>query len=136
MKTIPRTMGPVAKQALPRQFSRILGKLSALPFAESVDLARTAYDQSSTPRQRVIAMRLRLRVLQDHFAALHAAPAPQDDVIDAIVITDTPPPAIDIPVVDEKPAPRKRAPKMMQMNLESDALSLMMDALGDSTDAD
>ena len=123
-----------APLALPRQFSRIFGKLRNLPPDEGTAIAKAAYDRCNDPRQRHLAMRLRLRLLHDQYGALHRHPDT------AAQIEETPQPPVQevvtppAEVIPPPPPPRKKQPKMMMMNLESNDLSAMMDALSDQTE--
>ena len=67
-ETMPRpsTRKPLT---LPRSFSRVLGRLLTLPAAESLPLANSVYAQTSDPAQRALALRLRLRLLQEALEA-------------------------------------------------------------------
>jgi len=122
--------------ALPRQFSRIFGKLRNLPPQDGLAIAHAAYSRTDHPQQRNLAMRLRIRLLQEYHANLHAQ---QDQPAEPAVIEAAPPPEVEIitppaEIIPPPPPVKKKQPKMMMMNLEGDALSSMMDALSDPSD--
>lgn len=132
MTQLENRVGLGKPMTLPRNFSRVLSKLIAMPAADSMALATAAYHGAKTPAQRQIAMKLRLRLLQE---ALLAQPQKQEDapeeqedeIIDLIAEPVEEPP--------EAPLPPK-GPTMMKMDLESDALSLMMSQLSASDEDD
>lgn len=140
MKTTAPSAGTPQKPALPRQFSRILGKLLAMTLAESLPVAKTAYANARSGKERHLAMQLRLRLLHEGLAALHAGPAVPDDdtdIIEGTVVHVKPAPAVPVPPPappPPPPAPKVRKPKMMRMDLDGDALSQMMNALDDGDD--
>lgn len=111
---------------LPRSFSRVLGRLIALPAPEGLHLAKSAYHKATHPTQRVLAMRLRLRLLQEAKEA-KAAPTPEPEPEPEV--TEEPIPSI------EPVKPRKEA-KLVSMDPASAALSDMMSELGGSGEAD
>lgn len=113
---------------LPRSLSRVLSRLMAMPPEDSLPLAKDAHAGAACPRQRNIAMRLRVRLLQE---ALHALQNPVEDV---------PEPVIEIvPEPEPEPEPKKPAAKtgkLVSMDLEGGALAMMMQGLGGSDDDD
>ncbi len=117
---------------LPRSFSRVLGRLIALPHGESLPLAKAAYDTAKTPTERLLAMRLRLRLLQEATeAASKPSPAPEP------LAPPNPEPEPEPEPVEETPPPKPpKAAKLTAMDPGSDALSMMMSELGGSDDDD
>jgi hypothetical protein len=115
---------------LPRSFSRVLGRLIALPHDESLPLAKAAYETARTPAERLLAMRLRLRLLQEAAEAKSKpkpTPAPEPLA----------PPEPEPEPVEETPLPNPpKAAKLVAMDPASDALSMMMSELGGSGDDD
>jgi hypothetical protein len=142
-ETTPRP-GLKKPLTLPRSFSRVLGRLIALPADQSLPLARAAYDGADTPAKRLLAMRLRLRLLQEAAeAASRPAPAPAPPPAPAPLPEPDPEPAQEVlpPEVPEPAEPPKaakapKAAKLTTMDPGSDALSMMMSELGGSGDAD
>lgn len=138
MTSVNTPAGTGLKIALPRQFSRILGKLQQVPLADSLPLVNAAYDRATTPKERHLAMRLRLRLLNDHHALRRAGPpkvAEAQDTVDAPIIAVVAAQEIlDPEPVQPATPPKVRKPKMMRMDLEGDMLSSMMHALNDDPD--
>jgi outer membrane biosynthesis protein TonB len=115
---------------LPRSLSRVLRRLLAMPHEESLPLAKEAHANAQCPRQRIIAMRLRLRLLQEALQSLHApVEEPPEPVVE---IVEEPDPE---PVEEPKPASNKTG-KLVSMDLEGGALAMMMQGLGGSDDND
>lgn len=111
---------------LPRSLSRLL----ALPVQDSLPLAKEAHANARCPRQRVIAMRLRVRLLQE---ALQALQTPVEEPPEPVIeIVPEPEPE---PVEAPKKAPAKTG-KLVSMDLEGGALAMMMQGLGGSGDDD
>lgn len=113
---------------LPRSFSRVLGRLIALPAPEGLHLAKSAYDAATHPTQRVLAMRLRLRLLQETIEA-KAAPRPEPETESKIEVTKE-------PIPDIEPAKPAKEAKLITMDPASAALSDMMSELGGSGESD
>ncbi len=136
--------GPLstARLALPRQCSRMLGRLLALPLAESLPAAGRVYDNAATPMERHLAMRLRLRLLAEGYARLQRAatePAAEEEEITILEPEAEPEPEPEpAPELVDEPAPGPSAPKvkMMQMDLNSDLLSQMMADFDTDDDAE
>lgn len=119
---------------LPRSFSRVLGRLIALPPGESLPLAKAAYETAKTPAERLLAMRLRLRLLQE---ASEAASKPTPALAPAPPAPPEPEPEPEPEPVEETPPPKPpKAAKLIAMDPGSDALSMMMSELGGRSDAD
>lgn len=119
---------------LPRSLSRGLSRLMAMHPKESLPLAKDIHEKATCPRQRNIAMRLRLRLLQE---ALHAMQNPVEDKIEPLVEV-VPEPASE-PKPDLEPTPPKPAAKtgkLVSMDLEGGALAMMMQGLGNNDDSD
>ncbi|MAN99638.1 hypothetical protein [uncultured Roseovarius sp.] len=116
---------------LPRSFSRVLGRLLTLPATESLPLANSVYTQTQDPVQRALALRLRLRLLQEALDAPRK-PAPPVKAEPEVL----PPPA---PEPEPEPAPPPKpakAPKLVSLDLAGGALSMMMNELGSGEDAE
>ena len=116
---------------LPRSFSRVLGRLLTLPAAESLPLANSVYAQTQDPVQRALALRLRLRLLQEALDAPRKPAPPVKPEPEAL-----PPPAPEPepePALPPKPA---KAPKLVSLDLAGGALSMMMNELGSGEDAE
>ena len=150
---MPDTARPARKPlTLPRSFSRVLGRLLTLPPAESLELAKQAHAAAATPEQRVLALRLRLRLLQEarerEAATGKDAAEPADTPAD-----DTPAEAGPEPETDPEPEPEARPEPEAEPEAEphaetppppakeatltvidpaGDALTQMMGALGGS----
>lgn len=119
---------------LPRSFSRVLGRLIALPHGESLPLAKAAYNTAKTPAERLLAMRLRLRLLQE---ATEAASKPEPSPAPEPLAPPNPAPEPEPEPVEETPPPKPpKAAKLIAMDPGSDALSMMMSELGGSGDDD
>lgn len=118
---------------LPRSLSRVLSRLLAMRPEDSLPLAKEVHATATCPRQRIIAMRLRVRLLQEAFQTLQTPP-----------VEDIPEPVIEIvpepvPVPEPVAVPKKPAPKMgklVSMDLEGGALAMMMQGLGGSAGDD
>lgn len=132
-ETTPRP-GLKKPLTLPRSFSRVLGRLIALPPAESLPLAKAAHETARTPAERLLAMRLRLRLLQEACEAeakRNAAPVPVP------LATPEPAPEPEPELVEETPPSKPpKAARLMALDPGSDALSMMMSELGGSGDDD
>lgn len=116
---------------LPRSFSRVLGRLLTMPAAESLPVASAAYAQATDPMQRILAMRLRLRLLQEALDAPHK-PAVPAKVKPEILPLPEPEPE---PEPVEAPAPKPaKVSKLISLDLAGGALSMMMNELGNSED--
>lgn len=118
---------------LPRQMNRIFGKLRNLPPLDGLAIATAAYAKTDDPQQRSLAMRFRLRLMQEYYANLHAT-EDQPEVAEV-----APPPVAEIitppaEIIPPPPPVRKKQPKMMMMDLENNDLSMMMDALSDPSE--
>ena len=121
---------------LPRSLSRVLSRLLAMPPEDSLPLAKDAHANAACPRQRNIAMRLRVRLMQE---ALHALQNPVEDVPEPVIeIVPEPEPEPE-PEPAPEPEPKKPAAKtgkLVSMDLEGGALAMMMQGLGGSDDDD
>jgi predicted component of type VI protein secretion system len=113
---------------LPRSLSRVLSRLLAMPPEDSLPLARDAHASATCPRQRIIAMRLRLRLLQEALQALQSpvVETPEPEPVIEIVPEPEPEP------VEEPKAPAPKMGKLISMDLEGGALAMMMQGLGGS----
>ncbi len=112
-------------------FSRVLGRLLTLPATESLPLANSVYAQTQDPVQRALALRLRLRLLQEALDAPRKPAPPVKPEPEAL-----PPPAPEPepePALPPKPA---KAPKLVSLDLAGGALSMMMNELGNGEDAE
>lgn len=115
---------------LPRSLSRVLSRLMAMPHEDSLPLAKDAHTKAACPRQRNIAMRLRVRLLQE---ALHTLQHKVEDV---------PEPIVEVahqtePTPEAEPTtapPTAKVGKLISMDLEGGALAMMMQGLGNSED--
>lgn len=126
-------------RALPRSFNRVVGKLLAMPPEESVALSKDVWKQSDTDTKRIMAMRLRLRVLHHAYDTLSAPlpePEPDPEPADVIELVAEPvqepepePQTVEIiePVVEKPP----KKPTIKTVDLEGDALNSMFAMLGD-----
>lgn len=130
MPDSPTRPAPLKPLTLPRSLSRILGRLIAMPPEESLPLAKAAYENALSPRQRNVALRLRLRLLQEALDAAQtpakAAPEPKAEVIEA-------------PAPEPVPEPEKvqaKTGKLVSMDLEGGALEMMMQGLGGDKDGE
>ena len=131
MSTSPARTTAFKPLTLPRSLSRVLSRLLSMPPEESLPLAKEAHATSQCPRQRIIAMRLRVRLLQEALLAMQ------------IPVVDEPPePLIEIvpepepePVEEPKKASAKTG-KLISMDLEGGALAMMMQGLGGSESDD
>jgi hypothetical protein len=126
----------MARLALPRQCSRMLGRLLALPLYESLPAATRAYHAATTEAERHLAMRLRLRLLAEGHAKLQQAEPVSEEIIMPEPPEAEPEPEI-VPEIAEDitPPPPKPKVKMMQMDLNSDLLSQMMAGLEDEEES-
>ena len=132
-QTAPRP-GLKKPLTLPRSFSRVLGRLIALPHDDSLPLAKAAYETAKTPGERLLAMRLRLRLLQE---AAEAAARPKPTPAPEPLAPPEPEPEPDPEPVAETPLPKPpKAAKLIAMDPASDALSMMMSELGGNGDDD
>jgi len=132
-QTAPRP-GLKKPLTLPRSFSRVLGRLIALPHDESLPLAKAVYENAKTPAERLLAMRLRLRLLQE---AAEAAARPKPTPAPEPLAPPEPEPEPDPEPVAETPLPKPpKAAKLIAMDPASDALSMMMSELGGNGDDD
>ena len=118
---------------LPRNCSRVLSRLLAMEPVESLEVARHAYQRAETPATRHIAMKLRLRLMQEALQPKPEEPAETKTSDEVIEIVPEP--------VPEEPKPEiipPAKPKLMKMDLEGDALSQMMGAFSsdDNDDGD
>ncbi|KJS44151.1 MAG: hypothetical protein VR71_07080 [Roseovarius sp. BRH_c41] len=114
---------------LPRSFSRVLGRLLTMPANESLPLASAAYAQTTEPMQRILAMRLRLRLLQEALDAPRK-PAPPIKI-------KLPPLPLPEPEPEPEPAPPAKpakTSKLVSLDLAGGALSMMMSELGSADD--
>jgi outer membrane biosynthesis protein TonB len=119
---------------LPRSLSRVLSRLLAMPPEESLPLAKDAHANATCPRQRIIAMRLRLRLLQESFQALQN---PVEDIPEPVIeIVPEPEPEPEPEPVEEPKKPAPKMGKLVSMDLEGGALAMMMQGLGGSDDDD
>ncbi|WP_417727026.1 hypothetical protein [Roseovarius sp.] len=119
---------------LPRSFSRVLGRLLTLPASESLPVACAAYAQTSHPMQRILAMRLRLRLLQEALDASNKpAPPPVKVKPDPLPLPTPEPEPEPEPAPPPKPA---KASKLVSLDLAGGALSMMMSELGSDEDED
>lgn len=121
---------------LPRSFSRVLGRLLTLPASESLPVACAAYAQTSHPMQRILAMRLRLRLLQEALDASNKPAPPPVKVKPDPLPLPTPEPE---PEPEPEPAPPPKpakASKLVSLDLAGGALSMMMSELGGDEDED
>ncbi|ARE82533.1 methylmalonyl-CoA mutase [Roseovarius sp. TM1035] len=120
---------------LPRSFSRVLGRLLILPATESLPLANNVYAQTSNPVQRALAMRLRLRLLQEALDAPHKPVPPVKAEPEPL-----PPPMPEpMPEPEPEPAPPPKpakTAKLVSLDLAGGALSMMMSELGSGEDAE
>lgn len=66
-----------AQQKLPRSFNRTLGRVLALPEPEGIALTKAVHARANSPKQKVLAMRLRLRLLQEALDNRKTAPRPK-----------------------------------------------------------
>lgn len=124
-------------RALPRSFNRVVGKLLAMPPDESVALSKDVWKQADTDTKRIMAMRLRLRVLHHAYDTLSAPlPEPEPEPADVIELVAEPvqepepePQTVEIiePVVEKPP----KKPTITAVDLEGDALNSMFAMLGD-----
>ena len=119
---------------LPRSFSRLLGKLIALPASESLPMANAAYVAVRNSSERALAMRLRIRLLQEALIAQKAAEAvPDEDPANAPVEV-LEPAAEDIVDPEPEPVPEvKKPPKeptLVSIDPAGGALQSMMSELG------
>ena len=129
-ETMPRpsTRKPLT---LPRSFSRVLGRLLTLPAAESLPLANSVYAQTSDPAQRALALRLRLRLLQE------ALEAPRKPTPPIKAEPEPLPPPTPEPEPEPAPPPKPaKTPKLVSLDLAGGALSSMMSELGGNEDED
>lgn len=120
-------------RALPRSFNRVVGKLLAMPVNESIEISRSVWDESNTDRKRLMAMRLRLRVLHSAYEKLHAPePEPPATEIVDLVPEPAPEPEVEILAAAEPVAvvPAKE-PTITSIDLEGGALNSMFALLGD-----
>ena len=132
-QTAPRP-GLKKPLTLPRSFSRVLGRLIALPHDESLPLAKAVYETAKTPAERLLAMRLRLRLLQE---AAEVASRPKTTPAPEPLARPEPEPEPDPEPVEETPPPKPpKSAKLIAMDPASDALSMMMSELGGSGDDD
>lgn len=130
MPTSPARTAPFKPLTLPRSLSRVLSRLLALPPEESLPLAKEAHAATQCPRQRIIAMRLRLRLLQE---ALQTLQTPVEDIPEpepVIEIVPEPEPEPE-PMEEPKKASAKTG-KLISIDLEGGALAMMMQGLGGS----
>lgn len=118
---------------LPRSLSRVLSRLLAMPPEESLPLANEAHATSQCPRQRIIAMRLRVRLLQE---ALLAMQIPVVDEPPEPVIEIVPEPEPEPEPVEEPKKASAKTGKLISMDLEGGALAMMMQGLGGSESDD
>lgn len=120
---------------LPRSFSRVLGRLLTLPASESLPLANSVYAQTEDPVQRALALRLRLRLLQEALDAPRKPAPPVKAEPDPL-----PPPVPEPePIPEPEPAPPPKpakTPKLVSLDLAGGALSMMMNELGSGEDAE
>lgn len=130
MPDSPTRPAPLKPLTLPRSLSRILSRLIAMPPGESLPLAKTVYENAPSPRQRSLALRLRLRLLQEALDAAQtpakAAPEPKAEIIEA-------PAEEPVPEPEPEKAPAKTG-KLVSMDLEGGALEMMMQGLGGGED--
>lgn len=130
MPTSPLRTSSFKPLTLPRNFSRVLRRLLALPPEESLPLAKEAHTATQCPRQRIIAMRLRLRLLQEALQTLQNR-VENTPVPEPVIETVPEPESEPEPVEDPKKASAKTG-KLISMDLEGGALAMMMQELGGS----
>lgn len=117
--------------ALPRSFSRVLGHPLTLPATESLPMANSVHARTEDPVQRALALRLRLRLLQEALDAPRKPAPPVKAEPGAL-----PPPAPE-PAPEPAPLPKPtKAPKLVSLDLAGGALSMMMNELGSGEDAE
>jgi hypothetical protein len=130
MPTSPVRTSPFKPLTLPRNLSRVLRRLLALPPEESLPLAKEVHAATQCPRQRIIAMRLRLRLLQEALQTLQKqvenTPEPEP------VIEPVPEPKSEPGPVEESNKASAKTGKLISMDLEGGALAMMMQELGGS----
>jgi hypothetical protein len=130
MPTSPVRTSPFKPLTLPRNLSRVLRRLLALPPEESLPLAKEVHAATQCPRQRIIAMRLRLRLLQEALQTLQKqvenTPEPEP------VIEPLPEPKSEPGPVEESNKASAKTGKLISMDLEGGALAMMMQELGGS----
>ena len=115
---------------LPRSLSRVLSRLLAMTPEESLPLAKEAHASAACPRQRIIAMRLRVRLLQE---ALLAMQSPVEETPEPVIeIVPEPEPEPEPEPVEEPSEPPAKTGKLISMDLEGGALAMMMQGLGGS----
>lgn len=150
---------------LPRNCSRVLSRLLAMPWPEAAEMARHAHDTAATPALRHMAMRLRLRLIQEAAArGVETTDPPEETTEDtATPRPDTASAAHPVPDPEPEPTPEpeplpepapepepepepepmpepepkpERKPKLTVVDLEGDALSQMMGAFDAMDDLD
>ncbi len=135
MSTSPARTAPFKPLTLPRSLSRVLSRLLAMPPEESLPLAKEAHATSQCPRQRIIAMRLRVRLLQEALLAMQI-PVVDEPPEPLIEIVPEPEPEPEPEPVEEPKKASAKTGKLISMDLEGGALAMMMQGLGGSESDD
>lgn len=133
MSTSPARPATLKPLTLPRSLSRVLSRLLAMPPEDSLPLAKEVHAGTTCPRQRNIAMRLRVRLLQEAFLAMQN---PVEEKIPEPVIEIVPEPDPEPAPMPEPNKPAAKTGKLISMDLEGGALAMMMQGLGGSDDDD
>ncbi len=121
---------------MPRIFSRVLGKLLALPVEEGIEVSRAVWADAPSEKQRLMAMRMRIRVLHNAVETLKKAepiPEPEPEVpenlIELTAISVSEPEPEPIPEPEIKVETKEKSGNLMSIDLESDMLSSMFAAM-------
>ena len=121
---------------MPRIFSRVLGKLLALPVEEGIEVSRAVWADAPSEKQRLMAMRMRIRVLHNAVETLKKAepiPEPEPEVPENLIeltAISVPEPAPEpIPEPEIKVETKEKSGNLMSIDLESDMLSSMFAAM-------
>lgn len=136
MSNSPARSAPLKPLTLPRSLSRVLSRLLAMTPQESLPLAKIAYDTSASHHQRSIAMRLRLRLLQEALQNLHTPVEEPPEPVVEILDPPAPEPEPEPEPVEEPEAKPAKTGKLVSMDLEGGALAMMMQGLGGNEDDD
>lgn len=140
---------------MPRSFSRVLGKLLALPVQDGIEVSRAVWTDSASDKQRFLAMQMRIRVLHNAVEKItypDPVPEPEPEWVEkpenlieltAVPVEDPTPEAE--PQIEPEPKPepeimpeaKGKSGNLMSLDLEGDALNSMFAAMsGDDDDED